>query len=217
MAVPSSIRSCSRQRRCVKPSEMGVVIVSIPHCTFCRRLTFDCGTTVPIEGAVEQCPGNLVRKRPQSGASSFSWGAVTVKMTALSSRSFASAARYFHFSQSCSRVRRWVKSTRTDLGNKHMRIARLVCRLALPAAALLYGLHQAGAQGMGTPDARAACTPDAMRLCSEYVPDANRVRSCMMSKRSQLSHACRAAMAASHEMYRRRDRVYCQRHPRHCH
>jgi hypothetical protein len=129
----------------------------------------------------------------------------------------ASAARYFHFSQSCSRVRRWVKWTRTDLGNKHMRIARLVCRLALPAAALLYGLHQAGAQGMGTPDARAACTPDAMRLCSEYVPDANRVRSCMMSKRSQLSHACRAAMAASHEMYRRRDRAYCQRHPRHCH
>jgi hypothetical protein len=122
-----------------------------------------------------------------------------------------------HFSQSCSRVRRWVKSTRTDLGNKHMRIARLVCRLALPAAALLYGLHQAGAQGMGTPEAREACTPDAMRLCSEYVPDANRVRSCMMSKRSQLSHACRAAMAASHEMYRRRDRAYCQRHPRHCH
>ena len=49
-----------------------------------------------------------------------------------------------------------------------------------------------GAQGSDA--AREACTPDAMRLCNEFIPDEARVRSCMLSKRSQLSEACRVAM-----------------------
>lgn len=73
-----------------------------------------------------------------------------------------------------------------------MRTMRIVCLLALPVGALLCGLTGAGAQG--TPEARQACTPDAMRLCSEFIPDANRVKSCMLSKRSQLSVECRTAM-----------------------
>ncbi len=75
-----------------------------------------------------------------------------------------------------------------------MRIMRVVCRLALPVGLLLCGLSGAGAQG--AVDARQACTPDAMRLCSEFIPDAGRVKTCMLSKRSQLSLECRTAMAA---------------------
>jgi hypothetical protein len=78
-----------------------------------------------------------------------------------------------------------------------MRIMRLVCCLALPVAILsgLGGLGGASAQ-QGSDAARQACTPDAMRLCSEFIPDAERVKKCMLSKRPQLSQECRVAMAA---------------------
>jgi hypothetical protein len=68
---------------------------------------------------------------------------------------------------------------------------RLVCALALPVGILLGSLGVANAQGES---AREACTPDAMRLCNEFIPDEARVKSCMLSKRSQLSEACRLAM-----------------------
>jgi hypothetical protein len=70
---------------------------------------------------------------------------------------------------------------------------RLVRALVLPAGILLGSLAAANAQ-QGSDAAREACTPDAMRLCSEFIPDEGRVKSCMLSKRSQLSEACRLAM-----------------------
>jgi hypothetical protein len=62
----------------------------------------------------------------------------------------------------------------------------------LPAGLLLASLNGAGAQG--SQSAREACTPDAMRLCNEFIPDEEKVKSCMLRKRSQLSEACRLAM-----------------------
>ena len=44
--------------------------------------------------------------------------------------------------------------------------------------------------------ARQACTPDAMRLCSDYIPDVPKITACMKAKQSQLSEPCRAAMEA---------------------
>jgi hypothetical protein len=38
----------------------------------------------------------------------------------------------------------------------------------------------------------AACEPDAMRLCQQYISDIGRVRSCMSHYRRYLSSACRA-------------------------
>ena len=55
----------------------------------------------------------------------------------------------------------------------------------------------------GTPQQRAACEGDAMRLCSEHVPDVNRITSCLSRKRSSLSAACRAVFDGSSK--RRRD------------
>jgi hypothetical protein len=100
-----------------------------------------------------------------------------------------------------------------------MRTMRFVCWLALPVGIVLCGLNAAGAQG--SVDAREACTPDAMRLCSEFIPDAEKVKTCMLAKRAQLSEACRTAMSGGpkgrkHAARYRRVRKRCRRHSRHC-
>jgi hypothetical protein len=66
--------------------------------------------------------------------------------------------------------------------------------MALPFGALWIGdLQSAVAQ---TVDVRQACTPDAMRLCSEFVPDEAKVTACMHRKYAQIGPECRTAMAA---------------------
>jgi hypothetical protein len=52
----------------------------------------------------------------------------------------------------------------------------------------------AGAQG--TPEQREACTPDAMRLCSDFIPDVERITACMAKNRLRLSPACRIYFVA---------------------
>jgi hypothetical protein len=44
----------------------------------------------------------------------------------------------------------------------------------------------------GTAEQRAACTPDAFRLCAGYIPDAGNVEACLRQNKSNLSDACRA-------------------------
>ncbi|SRR6266700_8417294 len=51
----------------------------------------------------------------------------------------------------------------------------------------------AGAQG--TPEQQQACQPDAMRLCSEFIPDVERIIACMTKNRLRLSPACRAVFS----------------------
>ena len=43
-------------------------------------------------------------------------------------------------------------------------------------------------------DAADRCTPDVMRLCNEFIPDADRIVSCLKSKRKQLTPACLSAL-----------------------
>jgi hypothetical protein len=77
-----------------------------------------------------------------------------------------------------------------------MRTIFFVCRLALPVGALLFGsLLQAGAQGAAPVDVQQACTPDAMRLCSDTIPDVAKTTACMKAKHAQVSKECRLAMA----------------------
>lgn len=94
-----------------------------------------------------------------------------------------------------------------------MRMMRFVCWLALPAGLLLGSLNGASAQG--SDEARQACTPDAMRLCSEFIPDAEKVKSCMLRKRAQLSEACRLAMRGGPREHGRRVYHHRARHYRH--
>jgi hypothetical protein len=89
--------------------------------------------------------------------------------------------------------------------------ARLVCWLALPAWLLLVSLG--GAVAQGTPEERQACAPDAMRLCSDFIPDVPKITKCMIAKRSQLSEACRLAMRHGHKghgHYRHKAKATCQ-------
>jgi hypothetical protein len=43
----------------------------------------------------------------------------------------------------------------------------------------------------GTAAQRAACAPDAFRLCSSYISDASKVESCLRVKKSELTGPCR--------------------------
>jgi hypothetical protein len=58
---------------------------------------------------------------------------------------------------------------------------------------VLFGTAAAFAQeNRGTPEQRAACAPDAFRLCLSYSPDATNVEACLRQRKSDLSDACRA-------------------------
>jgi len=46
------------------------------------------------------------------------------------------------------------------------------------------------AQEQGTAAQREACTPDAFRLCGQFVPDASRIESCLRDAGPKLSPAC---------------------------
>ena len=47
-------------------------------------------------------------------------------------------------------------------------------------------------ENQGTAEQRAACTPDAFRLCSAYIPDPSGVEACLRQRKSDLSAACKA-------------------------
>jgi len=82
-----------------------------------------------------------------------------------------------------------------------LRIMCVACWLALPAGLLIVGAGSAGAQ---SDDARQACTGDAMRLCSDFVPDVPKITLCMKRNYRALSLECRQAMARQHRNYHRR-------------
>jgi len=42
-----------------------------------------------------------------------------------------------------------------------------------------------------TQEQQQACTPDAMRLCGNFIPDVDRITACMIQNKSQLSPECR--------------------------
>jgi len=52
------------------------------------------------------------------------------------------------------------------------------------------------AAAQGTEQQRQACQPDALRLCSEFVPDVDRITACMLKNRIRLSPPCRVLFQA---------------------
>jgi hypothetical protein len=81
-----------------------------------------------------------------------------------------------------------------------------VASLSLTGIAAICGLVSAvsltPAAAQGTPEQQQACQPDAMRLCSEFIPDVPSITQCMVKKRIMLSPACKAVF--SHPAARRR-------------
>ncbi|MGV7211700.1 hypothetical protein [Bradyrhizobium sp. UFLA05-112] len=60
---------------------------------------------------------------------------------------------------------------------------------AISAIALAFTVQPATSQAY-TPEQQQACTPDAMRLCGEFVPNVDAITACMIQKKSQLSPQC---------------------------
>jgi hypothetical protein len=50
-----------------------------------------------------------------------------------------------------------------------------------------------------------ACTPDAMKLCQNAIPDAGRVTQCLVQNKRQLSSACAVVMSRPHDASTPRD------------
>jgi len=44
-------------------------------------------------------------------------------------------------------------------------------------------------------ESQQSCMYDAMTVCSQFIPDRERVASCLISNRSRISEACRMALA----------------------
>jgi hypothetical protein len=70
--------------------------------------------------------------------------------------------------------------------------ANAITRGVFIVGAMLAGMAGAVAE---TPEQRQACTDDAFRLCSDAMPDRERVFSCLAARAAMLSPLCREGMA----------------------
>jgi hypothetical protein len=79
-----------------------------------------------------------------------------------------------------------------------MRMHRISLSLALSLACGIAGQSAALAQDYrGTFEQQMACTPDVFRLCSEHMPDASRITSCLRQNTGRLSNSCRAVFESN--------------------
>ena len=76
----------------------------------------------------------------------------------------------------------------------NLRSRLLLCAAVavLAVSVMAGGTRPAAAQAS---DAAERCTPDVMRLCNEFVPDADRIVVCLKAKRRQLSPGCAGALS----------------------
>jgi hypothetical protein len=70
-------------------------------------------------------------------------------------------------------------------------------RCIVLVAALLCATTASAQENRGTPEQRAACAPDAFRLCAGYIPDPARVEQCLRQSKPDLSDACRSVFEQS--------------------
>jgi hypothetical protein len=77
-------------------------------------------------------------------------------------------------------------------------------RIALGVALAIGGMVAQGAafaqENRGTVEQQMACTPDVWRLCSDQIPDVNRITACLQQNTPQLSTACRAVFQSNNQM-----------------
>ena len=70
----------------------------------------------------------------------------------------------------------------------HFRKSVLAAMSGLALAVLIHP----GAGFAYSQEEQQACTPDAMRLCGEFVPNVDAITACMIQKKAQLSPQCAA-------------------------
>src|SRR5712671_1857185 len=80
---------------------------------------------------------------------------------------------------------KWMRLRLTPLTRWRLSLA-LLCATASPAPCF----------AQGTLEQRLACTPDVLRLCSAFIPNADEITTCLREKNAELSDACRTAVEA---------------------
>jgi hypothetical protein len=86
--------------------------------------------------------------------------------------------------------------------NMESEVNRMLCPMPLAQWCALLGLLSATASSapsfsQGTLEQRSACTPDVLRLCSAFIPNADEITICLGEKNAELSDACRTAFEAA--------------------
>jgi hypothetical protein len=78
---------------------------------------------------------------------------------------------------------------------KKWMILRLTCSApwCILLALLAATLSPAPCFSQGTLEQRIACTPDVLRLCGAFIPNADEITFCLREKNAELSDACRTA------------------------
>jgi hypothetical protein len=68
---------------------------------------------------------------------------------------------------------------------------------ALAVGIVVPGAAASAEEYRGTMDEQMACTPDVWRLCSDQIPDVNRIVACLQRNTPRLSDGCRAVFNTS--------------------
>jgi len=83
------------------------------------------------------------------------------------------------------------------------RFRTYVCPTTIGAYALIFAVVAASSVSraearhhhVSMAQARAACTGDAMRMCSQYIPSRGRITACLSRNRGSLSPGCHAVFS----------------------
>ncbi len=94
-----------------------------------------------------------------------------------------------------------------ELEKRHSHQKPSALPFVAPAGVVLIALFASSvAVAQGTAEQRAACEDEARWLCSNYIPDAEAVKGCMLRNLDQLSPRCRAMFDRGSKARARRGR-----------
>ena len=80
-----------------------------------------------------------------------------------------------------------------------MRTERIALGMAIAIGGILAQSAASAQEYRGTMEQQMACTPDVWRLCSDQVPDVNRIVACLQQNTPQLSSGCRAVFQSNNQ------------------
>jgi hypothetical protein len=91
-----------------------------------------------------------------------------------------------------------IEEIRRNLGKDlDMRTERIALGVALAIGGIVAESAAFADDYRGTMEQQMACTPDVWRLCSDQIPDANRIVACLQQNTPQLSSTCRAVFQSN--------------------
>jgi len=80
-----------------------------------------------------------------------------------------------------------------------MQAGRIALSVVLSISGLVAFSAASAAEYRGTPEQQMACTSDVWRLCSDQIPDVDRIVACLRQNTPQLSDGCRAVFQSNNQ------------------